>query len=138
MRVGALVSVGLIGLLAVRCGEPQRCSHCDSFGFRLAPGEVNVSPVGLTIEVGAYDCLDACFACDLNHRSDDGSVRWMSLDTSIATVSPAVNRHTRVTGIREGRTVVRAIILGVTADATVIVIPPSRLGPGPFQCSGLE
>lgn len=138
MRFGSALWLVPILSMALGCGNESRCSHCDTALERVQPGQPLVLSYGfgsVTVGVGGYDCLDACFHCDLDHRSDDGSVRWKSLDTIIATVSPEVSRTTTVTGIREGRTTVRATILGTTVDTTVIVVAPP--GPPPNGCLGL-
>lgn len=115
--------------------ETQPSSHCSSFlNPGPAPGAPDLVPGRLTIPVGGYGCLQACYHGDRSRPDDDGSVRWRSLDPTIATVFPEWNRKTEVTGVREGSTTVRAEILGVMVDARVQVLAfglaPS--GPGCF------
>ena len=51
------------------------------------------------------------------------SVTWQSLDTTIATVSPATGMTTTITGVKEGTAVIKATSGTKSATFTVTVMP---------------
>src|SRR6266849_396818 len=78
-------------------GRDDNATSCaPSFGFGVDPNLATVIPtfvtvsVGLvTVSVGQSAQIDACFYRDRQRPGDRQAITWTTLDTSIATVSPA-------------------------------------------------
>ena len=123
------VGVLLLSVTASTCVGPgglfegtdeAKNTSCSSFGFHDPTPRIIIAGAAI-YGVGSTKELVACFGGDLRDPAGVAAIRWSSQDSRIATVSPATGGRTTVLGVSVGRTVVRAVIKGVTAEHPIVV-----------------
>jgi hypothetical protein len=117
---------------SVSDSKATSCGSSNLAGVGVDPRLAVINEGGVTISVGRSEKLSACFYRDLERPAERQAITWSSLDASIASVAPSTGPETTVTGLRFGKTRIRALITGVQAEAFAVVCEAGACPPPPF------
>jgi hypothetical protein len=131
--VATVSSAGLVDAIAVGrafvVATAEGVSDSTIVDVRPVPvSSVLVTPNSASVPIGTTSALSATARDSAGGTIVGRAVSWSSLNTAIATVSPATGGSTTVSAVALGTTTVRATVDGVIGASTITVTNP----PVPF------